>query len=592
MESINLYRYFKRLEAFEVGHQHAVTLSDVAERFFSSPRHTRSILKHLSQAEWITWVPRAGRNQRSTLIRLLSEGEVKRRIASQWVKEGKYDRALEFLDNDQVAFGQLLQQTSGAKITEGRVNVQLTYNRPLTRLVPHIPHRNSERFLNRQLYSCLVSMDKSGELKPDVAHHWEVDPSFQMWTFYIRPSVFFDNGDRVDAETIESLLLHLQQHRYYANELDHLESIDVKPPYVMTINLSRPDRGFAALLTDLKYSIQPPEQLTQNDRNIVGSGVFSLNNHSEQVLSLVANEQYFGLRALTDNVTIWSLDGSVEKVTERDAACAHSVSPTIKRIEPSSRSTISHPAIDFDQNELVSTTSRARIEDGCLFLLFNQHGRALTYPQRRWLSETLSGENVWHQLTLDQRTFGAEIASNFFPFWHNVKRIQSTQPVDLPETIQIAFYAHPGVLRSADAAKKILERQGVKVQLNLYKFHEFIEKAMAEGFEEELIMSSLNLDDNRQVSALLFFLSDPVLHSAIGKQASDCLISEIDKIRASSKPSDYLKQLEQLGSLLIHEGLASPMFHHRQTLSFHGILKGVEITTWGWPQLRDVWSVD
>ncbi|MCP8690582.1 hypothetical protein MRS74_23780, partial [Marinobacterium sp. OS208] len=73
------------------------------------------------------------------------------------------------------------------------------------------------------------------------------------------------------------------------------------------INLSRPDRGFAALLTDLKYSIQPPEQLAQNDRNIVGSGVFSLNNHSEQVLSLVANEQYFGLRALTDNVTIWSL---------------------------------------------------------------------------------------------------------------------------------------------------------------------------------------------------------------------------------------------------------------------------------------------
>lgn len=230
MESINLYRYFKRLEAFEVGHQHAVTLSDVAERFFSSPRHTRSILKHLSQAEWITWVPRAGRNQRSTLIRLLSEGEVKRRIASQWVKEGKYDRALEFLDNDQVAFGQLLQQTSGAKITEGRVNVQLTYNRPLTRLVPHIPHRNSERFLNRQLYSCLVSMDKAGELKPDVAHHWEVDPSFQVWTFYIRPSVFFDNGDRIDAKTIKSLLLQLQQLRYYANELDHLESIDVKPP--------------------------------------------------------------------------------------------------------------------------------------------------------------------------------------------------------------------------------------------------------------------------------------------------------------------------------------------------------------------------
>lgn len=59
---------------------------------------------------------------------------------------------------------------------------------------------------------------------------------------------------------------------------------------------------------------------------------------------------------------------------------------------------------------------------------------------------------------------------------------------------------------------------------------------------------------------------------------------------ATFAPSEYLAQLEQLGSLLIHEGIVSPMFHHRQTLSFQGILKGVEITTWGWPQLRDVWS--
>ncbi|HFQ5083642.1 TPA: SgrR family transcriptional regulator [Vibrio vulnificus] len=592
MEGINLYRYFKRLDTFQVGHEYAVTLSEVAERFFSSPRHTRSVLKHLSRAEWIRWIPRAGRNQRSTFIRLLSDIEVKRRIAAQWVKDGKYERALELLDNDRVAFGKLLQQTSGAQINEGRVNVQLTYNRPFTRLVPHIPHRNSERFLNRQLYSCLVSIDESGELKPDVAHHWEANTTFLKWTFYIRPSVFFDNGSRIDAETIKNLLLQLKQKSYYTNELNHLESIDIKPPYVITINLSRPDKGFAALLTDIKYSIQPPEQLTQNEPSIVSSGVFSLSNHSEQILSLVTNEQYFGLRSLTDSVTIWSLDDSVDRVTESNAECEHNVSAILEDVGSSSEPKLSNATISNEQNELVTVTSQSRLEDGCLFLLFNQNAMSLSYPQQRWFSETLSGANVWRQLASDNRTFGAETANNFFPFWHNVKRFQMRQSVELPKTIRIAFYDHPSVLRSADAAKAILEQHDMKVELNLYQFHNFTEKAAGEGFEEELIISTLNLDDNRQVSALLFFLSDPVLHSAIGKQASKYLISEIDEIRSNFQPSDYLNQLEQLGSLLIHEGLASPMFHHRQTLSFQGVLKGVDITTWGWPELRDVWSVN
>lgn len=35
-----------------------------------------------------------------------------------------------------------------------------------------------------------------------------------------------------------------------------------------------------------------------------------------------------------------------------------------------------------------------------------------------------------------------------------------------------------------------------------------------------------------------------------------------------------------------------PLFHHRQTLRFQGILKGVSITGWGWPAIQDVWTED
>ncbi|WP_226088494.1 hypothetical protein [Vibrio bathopelagicus] len=67
------------------------------------------------------------------------------------------------------------------------------------------------------------------------------------------------------------------------------------------------------------------------------------------------------------------------------------------------------------------------------------------------------------------------------------------------------------------------------------------------------------------------------------------LVAELNRIREDFSPNEYLNQLEQLGSVLIYEGLITPMLHHRQTLSFLDIFKGVEITAWGWPKLSEIW---
>ena len=104
-------------------------------------------------------------------------------------------------------------------------------------------------------------MSPEGELIPNIAHHWEADENWKVWTFYLRPSVSFHSGDKVDAEVVSQLLLELQALPYYQNELDHLEAITVETPYRFSVQLSRSDKGFAALMSDLKYSLQPPEQL-------------------------------------------------------------------------------------------------------------------------------------------------------------------------------------------------------------------------------------------------------------------------------------------------------------------------------------------
>ncbi|MDA0380758.1 SgrR family transcriptional regulator [Vibrio owensii] len=586
LESINLFRYYERVESFELREEYAVTLAEIADKMFTSPRHARAILKQMNALNWIAWIPRVGRNQRSTLIRNIDRTEVKRSIALEWIKESKYDRALEFLDFDQVVFEQLLKQTSGAQVTEGKVSVQLTYNRSFATLNPITPQRNSERFLIRQIHACLVSMTPEGELVGNIAHHWQADEEWRTWTFYLRPSVCFHHGGKVDAELMVKLLKHWQQLPYYQNELDHLEAVSVESPYRFSVQLTRPDKGFAALLSDLKYSLQPVEQLNNLSSDSIGCGIFSLESHTNNKLTLVANERFHGFRSLTDKVIIWSLNSD-----KKEGAKASNYPHDLPKTEQYSKKVITNsPDEEVDERiiDAKHTASKDRVEEGCLFMIFNHNHSNLSHAQRRWLSDALSGESIWQQLERNETTFGAEIAHNFFPFWHNVKYLRSDEVV-LPSSIRIACYSHLGIQRSARAAEQILMEHGIKVEVNVYSFEAFIEKASGEGFSEEIVLSSFNLDDNRQVSALLFFLSDPVLHATIGSDVSDWLVVEINQIRQFSAPEDYLTKLEQLGSVLIYEGVVSPMLHHRQTLSFQDIFKGVEITAWGWPKLSEIW---
>lgn len=591
MESINLYRYYQRLLDVELGKEYAVTLGQVSEMLFASPRHTRSILKMMTEKRWISWIPRVGRNQRSTLIRVLSDEDVKREIASDWVKSSQYDKALEFLQHDQVAFGQLLQQNAGAQVSEGKVRVQLTYNRPFTALSPSRPHRNSERFLIRQVHAGLVTLDEQGSVVPDIAHHWEAEQNYHAWRFYLRPSVYFHNGSRVDAKAVAEYLTHVQSLPFFRHELDHVISIEAVADSTLEVKLARQDKGFAALLSDLRYSIEPSESFSAASsstiKHAIGCGVFSLSEHTSEKMELTANERYHGLRALTDQVSIWSLKKT--PLPQDLSGCNHTVAESVGH---DATPVISHPELDYSAGAGSSeerADSKARIEHGCMFMIFNQRSTHLNNDQRRWLSQALSGEEIWKQLQRDDQKFGAQNATNFFPFWQPIKRL-SSRNVSLPDTLSIAFYHHPGITRGATAMKQLLQEQGVEVRLNDYSFDEFIDKSFNQGFDEELVLSSLNLDDNYQVSALLFFLSDPVLHATIGDDLSAWLINEINQIRARCEAKDYLTELEPFGSMLIHEGVISPMFHHRQTLSFEGVIKGVEITSWGWPQLRDVWS--
>ncbi|MFB9216353.1 SgrR family transcriptional regulator [Vibrio sinaloensis] len=582
MSDLTLLRYYSRLAPLGVGDDIKTALPMVAETLFTSARHARNLLNDMQDLGWLTWTPKVGRNQRSTLLLNHPLMELKKQLAAIRVQQGKYEKALEILDNDQVAFGQLLQTTSGASMREGRLHIQLTYKRPFARLVPHDLQRSSERYLLRQIYCCLVHSNGDGVLEPQLAHHWHYDESTSEWTFYLRPGLSFHNGDVIDAKGIADLFNKLKQLPHYQSELSHLSEVTAPLSNKVVFKLSIADQGFGGLISGVKYGIQPANQLTESDsKRVVGSGPFSIYEHSNHKLCLEAFERYYGCRALTDQVTIWQIDETElrEKQIETNQPEAQ---------KDSCNYYLSHAVDAHSRND----TQQSRIEDGCLFVLFNQQpASALSDAQRRYLSSFIKAEKIIEQLIQSNQLFGCELAYNLLPIWHKIIR-PAAPNVALPTHITIAVYDYTALQNCALALKALLEQQGTQVTINVYSFRDLNQRAMAGTLDESLILTNINLDDNRHASAFSSLYHNPVLQSCIGPEAKLWLTQSLNQLRSETPLSQYLSALEPIASALINQYWLTPLFHHRQTLRFHGVLKDVALTNWGWPDIKNVWSAD
>ncbi|ENM4032624.1 SgrR family transcriptional regulator [Vibrio parahaemolyticus] len=585
MSDLNLFRYYQRLLSFGVGNEAKTTLQEIADLLFTSPRHARSLLAQMQEIAWLSWRPKPGRNQRSTLLLNVELSALKESLALERIKLGKYEKALSILDEDEAAFGRLLKTTSGASVKEGRLNIQLTYKRMFERVVPHQLQRSSERFLLRQIYCCLVSSDYYGRVKPELAHHWRYDEQKFEWTFYLRPGLTFHNGNPIDADTVVSLFAKLSSLEYYEKELAHVANVTAPNPLKVVFTLSRPDLGFAGLISGVKYGIQPVSQVNvANNKLVVGSGPFSVVEHSENRLKLQAFDGYYACRVLTDLVTIWIVN---DEKMENPSLAANTLQPQPVLVDDMCGHYMSTP-----NSETSPASKRSRTEDGCLFALFNHHAKhALSQAQRRYISDLIRPEQLAEVMKSEKINFGSVAAYNLLPNWKPVLR-PFGDVVKLPKLITIAGYNYTALRRCARAISSRLERAGSRVEIVMYSYRELSEKAKNGTLDETLVVTNINLDDNRHASAFSNFFSNAVLYHSLGAQNAAWLDAQMENVRAFSPLEDYLSALEPIVSTLISEYWIAPMFHHTQTLRFQGVLEDVALTNWGWPDIRSVWSAD
>ncbi|HAS8254641.1 TPA: SgrR family transcriptional regulator [Vibrio vulnificus] len=589
VSDLNLLRYYARLTPLGVGDEIKTTLSELADRLFTSTRHARNLLVKLHQVGWLSWTPKPGRHHRSSLVLNFELIALKEELAAKRVRIGKYEKALAILDNDDIAFAKLLKRTSGATLQEGRLHIQLTYKRMFEPLLPHLPQRSSERFLIRQIYCCLVSVDTHGQIQPELAHHWHYDTQLLQWTFHLRPGLTFHNGAAIDAASIVSLFAKLSRLPSHQQELAHVVDIKAPTPFKVVFSLDRPDLGFAGLITGVKYAIQPVSQLNNvaglRERRIpvVGSGAFEVTEHNENKLCLKAFNQFYACRALTEKVTIWRVDEERLSATlietnhpeSPPTPCSFNVTKNAKQRQPN----------DSEQQH-------SRVEDGCLMLLFNQRAPLpLDYAQRHYLMQMLNPSAIEEEIRRHGNMFGVVHAANLLPHWRAVLKTPANV-VSLPRRITLAVYNYTALNICANAIARLLAKIGIEVVIRCYTYQELHQRSLDQQWDEDLVLTSLNLDDNRHPSAFAMLFSNPILHACMTESDKAWLLNQLTLLREQVPLHEYLQQLEPIASLLISECWLTPLFHHRQTLRFHGVLHDVALTNWGWPDIRNVWSAD
>ncbi len=600
MRNTNLFRYYQRLIAFGIKQDNLLTLSDIADKFSTSPRHARTLLKQLQDKDWLVWQPSIGRQRRSVLHLHYSLEELQQILALQLVNQGDYTEAQQMLSGDKQRFGRLLQATSGASQRSGLVHLQLTYYRPFSPLLPHLSQRNSERYFLRQIYSGLVQCDKSGKIRADLAHHWQHDDIKQIWRFYLRPGLTFHNGDCIEATDVVTLFSQLKKRIDYASELAHVETISALSPLGIEFKLSHPDNGFPGLLADPKYLIQPPQQLLDQTAQLpIGSGLFKVRQHDNERLQLQAFDHYYGCRALPEQVTIWHVTNEKDRqqtYTGCDLQLQQSTE-TGNNLSPKLSSSCQYSLVNSADRNTETSTEHAgqeqlpsRVEYGCQYLIFNQNRKEtrLTLAQRRWLTDYLTPQKLLLMSLENKDAMNVEIAKSLLPCWTGISRPAAPQ-VSLPVQLDIATYDQTELQQYAMLIQTLLAELKVKCNISVYNYAELQQRIYQSELTETLILTSTNIGDNRPASTFRWLFSDPLLHGSFSSEASLWLTEQLTQIRETRSLEEYLTALEPLVTTMLSEAWLHPLFHQRQRIRFQNILKDVAMTGWGWPELKNVW---
>lgn len=434
----------------------------------------------------------------------------------------------------------------GRTFRQGRHILRVLYYRPLRNLLPGTPLRRSETHMARQIFSALTRInEENGELEADIAHHWKAISPLH-WRFYLRPGIHFHNGRELEMSDVIASLQRATALPLYS----HIREVVSPTPWTLDIHLWQPDNWLPWLMGHVPSMILPQEWNTQHHfaSQPVGTGPYAVVRNTNNQLKIHAFDDYFGFRALIDEVNVWVLPDLSD--------------------DPTCGLTLEGPTGDEKAVE-------SRLEEGCYYLLFDaRSSRGASPAVREWVSQILSPASLlWHADERYQRYWFP--AYGLLPRWHHARPGVGEKPAGL-ESLTLTFYRehneHEALSR---IMSDLLAEQGVKLHVQRVEYAEWHRGEAT----SDLWLNSANFTLPLNFSVFANLYEVPLLQHCI----------PIDWQAAATEWRAGKMNLAAWSQQLLASKAMVPLIHHWLRIQGQRSMRGLRMNTLGWFDFKSAW---
>ncbi|NHB90883.1 HTH-type transcriptional regulator SgrR [Photorhabdus cinerea] len=547
MPSPRLQQQFIRLWQHHQGKEAETTLQELANILHCSKRHIRSLLNNMQKAGWLQWQAESGRGKRSQLNFLRDGRELQQQRAEELLEQQNIEKLVQLV-GDKDAVRQMVLSQIERRFRQGKNLLRILYYRPFLNLLPGSPLRRSEIHLVRQIFNSLTRInEENGEPEADLAHHWQqISPNH--WRFYLRPAIHFHHGRELQMADVIASIQRLSNQPLFS----HIEKVTTPTPHVIDIFLSEPDHWLPLLIGSPHAMILPQEwhQLPNFARMPVGTGPYQVVKNSSQKLQIRAFDNYFGFRALIDEVNIWVLPELAEKLV-----CT---------------------TLHLESDSTGNNSLESRIEEGCYFLLHDHRSdKCKREDVRQWLCSLLTPINLLaHCDPFYQRHWSP--AYGLLLRWHHSKLIaELDKPEDITHLTVTLYHQHHEYHTISQILQTILKKCRVELKINIVDYDTWFNG----NAESDLWLATANFYNPLEFSLFATLYEMPLLKKCLG----DNLDKEVSQWRQQEL------SLEEWCQKIVDKHWLYPLFHHWLELQGQRSMRGVKMNTFGWFDFKSAW---
>ena len=560
MRQLNRLKQYQRLWQPSEGAPQQVTIAELASRCFCSERHVRTLLRQAQEAGWLNWHAQSGRGKRGELRFYVSPESLRNTMMEEALKHGQQHNALELAQLAPEELRELLHPFLGGQWQNDTPTLRIPYYRSLDALQPGFLPGRAEQHLAGQIFSGLTRFNgNSSEPTGDLAHHWEVTDGGLRWHFYIRSTLHWHNGDKIETaqlqRSLKALLMLPALRKLFQSVLD----IEVTHPQCLTFTLHQPDDWLPHRLATYCSRLAHPDQ------PMTGSGPFRLSVFDSELVRLESHEQYHLSHPLIKAIEYWITPTLFDYGL--GTSCRHPVQIAIG--EPD----------ELESLRLVSNSTSL----GFCYLTLKQSDR-MSELQARRLINIIHLSTLLHTLPLNEGliTPTEELLPGLpIPRWPDLTH------VPLPAALTLVYHLPVELHTMANQLKQYLAQQGCELTVIFHDAKTW--DGCPQLADADMMMGDRLIGEAPEYTLEQWLRCDTLWPHLLSAPQVAHLQATLDAVQTQADEQARHAGLRAIFTRLMDNAVLTPLFNYQYQISAPPGVNGIRLNTRGWFDFTEAW---